>query len=154
MKNKEYPLYEIAPKINIIYEMLKVKKDNTPDEVAFKYRKGRSGIEEKTYGAVYEEVMKAASWISENYGTKNHIAIIGENSYEWLVAFFGTLISGNVAVPIDKELPASEVEWLLNKAEAAKVFISKTYSDLVENVKDIQSMTLKELQKSSESVDA
>ena len=154
MKNKEYPLYEIAPKINSIYEMLKIKNVNTPDEVAFKYRKGRSGIEEKTYAAVYEEAMKAASWISENYGTKNHIAIIGENSYEWLVAFFGTLISGNVAVPIDKELPASEVEWLLNKAEATKVFISKTYSDLVENAKDVQSMTLKELQKVSDSMDA
>ncbi|MBR1507989.1 MAG: AMP-binding protein [Eubacterium sp.] len=150
-KNKDYPLYEIAPKIGSIAEMLKIKDEVMPNDIAFRYRKGREGIEEKTYAQVYKEVKKAASWIDSNYGHNNHIAIIGENSYEWLVAFLATVTTGNVAVPIDKELPADEVEWLVRKADVTKVFISKTYKDLVENITDIQAMTLKELQTASES---
>ena len=153
MKNKAYPFYEIAPRIKSIADMLKIKAEQTPDDVAFRFRKGRSGIAEKTYAEVYAEAKKSAQWIDKNYGKGNHIAIIGENSYEWLMAFFGTLCSGNVAVPIDKELPADEIEWLLQKADVSKVFISKTYSDLVENAKNVKVMTLKELQTAYEEED-
>ena len=145
MKNKRYPLYEVT-KVSSVSDLIKQKAGSIPDRVAFKYRKGRDNIETKTFGQVYHEVQTAACWIDQNYGRGNHIAIIGENSYEWLVAFLGTLASGNVAVPIDKELPAGEVEWLIRKAEVNAVFISKTYQDLVENLTDLKVMTLKNLQ--------
>ena len=145
MKNKRYPLYEVT-KVSSVSDLIKQKAGSIPDRVAFKYRKGRDNIESKTFGQVYHEVQTAACWIDQNYGRGNHIAIIGENSYEWLVAFLGTLASGNVAVPIDKELPAGEVEWLIRKAEVNAVFISKTYQDLVENLTDLKVMTLKNLQ--------
>ena len=146
MRNRDYPLYENAPRISSMAEMLRIKAESMPDDSAFRYRKGRDGVENKTYGDVYLEVRKAASWVSKNYGQGNHIAIIGENSYEWIIAFLAVLTSGNVAVPVDKELPAKEVEWLVRKAEASAVFISKTYSDLVEGIEDLKVMTLKNLQ--------
>ena len=34
-----------------------------------------------------------------------HIAIVSENSYDWIVAYFSIVCGGGVAVPIDKELP-------------------------------------------------
>jgi len=126
--------------------MIRHKAEKIPDEPAFRYRKGRDTVETKTYKEVFTEVQKAASWIDQNWGRGNHIAIIGENSYEWIVAFFAVLSSGNVAVPIDKELPAAEVEWLINKAEATSILISKTYRDLIEGLSGLNTMTLKELQ--------
>ena len=149
MKNRPYPLYEIAPQVKNVSDMLEQKLKSMPDAVAFRYRKGRENVEEKTYGDVYREVQRAASFIQEQYGQGKHIAIIGENSYEWLIAFFGTLTSGNVAVPIDKELPAGEIEWLIHHADASICFISKTYSDLVEGIEGLEVMTLKKLQDSS-----
>ena len=122
--------------------MLEKKAETMPEKVAFRYRKGRDKVEEKTYGEVFREVKKAASWISENYGTGNHVAVIGENSYEWLVAFLALLTSGNVAVPIDKELPANEIEWLIKKADVTAAFVSKPYMDLVEEIKDLKVMSL------------
>ena len=145
MKNKNYPLYEVS-RPSSIPSMVRDKAETVPDEPAFRYRKGRDTVETKTYKEVFTEVQKAASWIDQNYGRENHIAILGENSYEWIVAFLAVLSSGNVAVPIDKELPASEVEWLINKADATTVFVSKTYSDLVEGINGLNIITLKNLQ--------
>ncbi len=150
MKNRSYPLYDNAPKISSIAEMLEIKATSMPDDIAFRFRKGREGIAEKTYSEVYSEVKKAASYVGKTYGKDNHIAIIGENSYEWLIAFFATVTTGNVAVPIDKELPKDEVKWLIDKADVKSVFISKTYSDLLEDVEGISVMSLKELQKKAE----
>ncbi len=144
MKNKNYPLYEVS-KVSSVSDLICQKAESIPDRVAFRYRKGRDSIESKTYAQVYQEVQNAACWIDQNYGRGNHIAIIGENSYEWLIAFLGTLTSGNVAVPIDKELPASEVEWLIRKADVNAVFISKPYQDLVQDLTDLKVMTLKSL---------
>ncbi len=134
MGGGKYPTYFDIKPAGSIADMLKQKADTKPDGIAFQYSKGRNQTESKTYRKVYQEVQKAASWIEENYGRKQHIAIIGENSYEWLLAFFSVLCSGNVAVAIDKELPASEVAWMINKAEVKAVFISKTYSDLSEGI--------------------
>ncbi|MBP3902353.1 MAG: AMP-binding protein [Blautia sp.] len=145
MKNKSYPLYEVN-RPSSVSDMLKTKAEKMPDAVAFRYRKGRDTIEEKTYGDVLKEVKSAASWVEQQFGRGNHIAVIGENSYEWIIAFFAVLTSGNVAVPIDKELPATEVEWLIGKAEAKAAFISKTYSDLVAGIEGIETVTLKKLQ--------
>ena len=152
-QNCTYPLNDHVPSIRSIPDMLAVMAENKPDGVAFRYRKGRSEIEEKTYSDVYREVRKAASWISRNYGKGQHIAVIGENSYEWLLAFFAVLSSGNTAVVIDKELPAKEVAWMIGKADVTAVFISKSFSDLLEGIADLKIMTLKGLQEAAQEED-
>ena len=45
------------------------------------------------------------------------MALLGPTSYEWIVAYFGTVNSGGVAVPIDKELPAADICDELNRAD-------------------------------------
>ncbi len=152
-QNYTYPLNDHVPSIRSIPDMLAVIAENKPDGVAFRYRKGRNEIEEKTYSDVYREVRKAASWISRNYGKGQHIAVIGENSYEWLLAFFAVLSSGNTAVVIDKELPAKEVAWMIGKADVTAVFISKSFSDLLEGMADLKIMTLKGLQEAAQEED-
>lgn len=152
MKRKDYPLYDIAPKIDSISDMLEKKARDLPNSIAFRYRKGRNEVTSKTYGEVYQEIRKASSYVKDNYGKGRHIAIIGENSYEWLVAFLAVVTSGNVAIPIDKELPAKEIEWLIDKADAEVAFVSKTYRELVEDIKELKTITLKKLCESSSEV--
>ena len=153
MKNQNYPLYK-PPVISSISDMLEKKALKSPEGSAFRFRKGRDHIEEKTYGDVCLEVRKTASLVEQQYGRGSHIAIIGENSYEWMIAFFSVLCSGNVAVPIDKELPAAEVAWMIDHADVTAAFVSKTYSDVVENIDGLSVMTLKELQKAGEEGDS
>ena len=144
MKNGNYPLCDV-PRPSSISDMLRTRAEEQPDAIAFKYRKGRDAIETRTYGEVYSEVKRLAAWIDQTYGRGRHIAILGENSYEWIIAFFAVLSSGNVAVPIDRELPASEVAWLIGSAKATVVFISKTYGDLVEGLEGLSVLTLGKL---------
>lgn len=58
-----------------------------------------------------------------------HIAIVSENSYNWIVAFFAIVCSGSVAVPVDKELPDKDISMLISKGDAEAVFHSKTYQE-------------------------
>ncbi|MBQ6020147.1 MAG: AMP-binding protein, partial [Clostridia bacterium] len=56
-----------------------------------------------------------------------HIGVIGENSYSFLIVLLATVCIGSVAVPLDKELTASDHAALLERADASVVFSAKKY---------------------------
>ena len=91
MKNKQYPLYEVTD-ITSIADMLEKKAERIPEKTAFRFRKGRDGIETRTFEEVYVDAKRAASLLEKNFGKGKHIAVIGENSYEWLIAFFAVWV--------------------------------------------------------------
>ncbi len=145
VKNKPYPLYNI-PSISNIWNMISIKAEKQGNKVAYRYRKGRKEIVQKTFFDVYYEVSGLRSYINKTYGTKKHIAIIGENSYEWIQVFYSIVCSGNVAIPIDKELPTKEVCELLKFADVEIVFCSSAYLDLVVNEHDINVISMKSVE--------
>lgn len=61
-----------------------------------------------------------------NMGLKGKkIAVIGENSYPWVVTYFAAVNGTGVIVPIDRELKAGEIANLLKRAEVSAVVYSK-----------------------------
>ena len=52
------------------------------------------------------------------------IAVIGENRYEWCLTYLATVNGTGITVPLDKELPSSEVENLLIRSKASAVIFS------------------------------
>lgn len=64
-----------------------------------------------------------------------HVALLGPTSYEWIVAYFGTVNSGGVAVPIDKELPAADICDELNRADVEVLVYDSSYEDIAEQVR-------------------
>ena len=65
-----------------------------------------------------------------------HIAVFGENSYEWILTHFAVTCGGNVIVPIDKELGADTIAELLADSESKLLVYSNTYADIVEQLQD------------------
>lgn len=133
MKNKNYPLYE-PPCIRDLKDMLELKRETQPEKAAFTFAEGRTHIVEKTYRDFYEEVNALGTWMYRQNIRNMHIAVVGENSYEWLLVFLAVVNGGNVAVPIDKELPPEEISKLMGKADVQAVFYSGSYKELVEKV--------------------
>ena len=52
------------------------------------------------------------------------IALIGENRYEWIVAYMATVCGVGVIVPIDRELVAEEIAHLLERSGSAAIIYS------------------------------
>lgn len=144
MKNRPYPLYDV-PALSDIPAMIREKAENHPDKVIFRFRKGRDGTGTKTCREVYADVRRLASWMLRTHGSGRRFAVIGENSYEWLLAFFAALASGNVAVPVDKDLPAGEIAWMLRKAEVSAAFVSNTYEDQLREAEGVETVAFRAL---------
>lgn len=60
------------------------------------------------------------------------IAVIGENSYKWVVSYLGAVNGTGVVVPLDRELPPKEIIHLLERAGVSAIIYSKKLEDTVE----------------------
>ncbi|MCQ2442817.1 MAG: AMP-binding protein [Oscillospiraceae bacterium] len=124
MKNKRYPLYPVQPVFDL-REMIEEKAKNCPDEIAFRYMLGRKTMVERTYAQFYEDVRALGTYLLKHYTVGQKIAILGENSYQWLVAYFAIVTTGNVAVLVAKDSSQEEAAALVAHSEANILLASK-----------------------------
>jgi len=81
-----------------------------------------------------------------NMGLKGkRIAIIGENRYEWELAYLSIVCGTGIVVPLDKSLPENELENLIRRSKVEAIFYSKKYEKALKQIKDNKDNTLKYL---------
>ena len=127
MKNKNYPYYDV-PFVNDMKELLDYCAENYGNKTAFWHGKGDKEIHH-SYIDVRNDVALFATYLHSVGFAGKHIAILGENSYEWIVAYFAVVNMGGVVVPIDKELDVESITALLKRADVDLLIHSKAYTE-------------------------
>ena len=59
-----------------------------------------------------------------------HLAIVGENSYDWLLTYFAATYCGSVAICVDTEQPEDTILQMLETADTDAVFLSSPYRNI------------------------
>ena len=145
MKNKPYPLYQTLPQITDLKDMIKGRAADTPGTVCFSFTDTDKQLKEKTCFEFDEEIEALGAYFYKKGFHDTHVAVIGENSYTWLVTFFALVNGGNVAVPIDKEQSPEMAEKLLSMSDCKAVVISDTYKKLASGIKGVEVIMMSEL---------
>ena len=92
---------------------------------------------EITYKEFTDDVIALGTALTKKYNLKNErIVIIGENTYHWYVSYMAMLCGVGIAVPVDKELPANEIENVIKRARATAVIYSTKKKDVIKKVED------------------
>ena len=127
--NSNYPLYEVEYFKNV-REMLKKQAEMNKDTVAYKYEDGKR-VKEVTYGEFYTEAVSLGTALAEKGYQHKHIACIGHNSYKWILVYMTAIMSNNVFIPMDKDLPAEDIVNVANHSEADIVFCDGKYEEVL-----------------------
>lgn len=80
-----------------------------------------------SYREVVEQAFALGEMLCVHGLAGKHIAIVGENSYSWLIAYLAAAAVGSVAVCIDIEQSDETIREMIRKADASAVFASETY---------------------------
>jgi len=124
--NAKYDYYD-NPQISDIKELVELYKDS--DRIAFEWR-DNGKLEKRSFETTYEDIKALGSYLAAHYRGK-HIAVIGENSYAWIICALAIVLSGNVCVAIDKDLDEESLKRQLKIADVDAVFYSENYCDHV-----------------------
>lgn len=94
-----------------------------------------------TFAQFYQDVLNLAAALELNDLAKSHLALIGENSYQWVVCYLATTVAGGVIVPIDKELTVGEISTIISQSESQALFASDDYADCADEI--VQQLEIK-----------
>jgi len=127
---------DIRPILDLKH-MLETSVEKYSGKPAFWVKRGNPGV----YSSIsYKEVLDDVNALGTSLilgGLKDkRIAIIGENSYEWAIAYLASVCGTGVAVPLDKELPNNELKQLIIAADCSCVIFSKKYESVFKGIKD------------------
>lgn len=136
MSNKNYELNKVT-KIETIKEMMQLAVKEAGDKIAFEYRNPKN--KEEIIKVTYEEFENDTNYLGTALSTildhNTHIAIIGDNSYDWLTVYLTVLKSNHVFVPIDKELTKQEIFNVLKSSDSEVIFYAEKYEKYIEECK-------------------
>ncbi len=122
------PIYEYL-KITDLKDMLNKTKPMYAKNIAYKIK-----IEKNKY---YTITHKEARDMVDNLGTAlidmglkgKRIAVIGENRYEWQIAYLSIVCGTGIVVPLDKSLPENELINLIERSEVEAIFYTAKYEE-------------------------
>ena len=142
--NKPYAYYE-HKKLKSFKELLELNYKKNEEAIAFIFKNTKKENINKTYGDFHHDVTIMSNYFSNNYKGK-HIALIGENSYNYLVLFFSIIISQNIAVVIDKDLDEQKINELLKKSDSKIIYYSPDYTDIDNITKKYKSFSINDIE--------
>ena len=94
--------------MNYVRSMITQFAEDDQNRIALMVYDGRQ-ITEVTYRCLAEKILRAADFFRSHGLSRRHIGLIGGNCYEWIVAYFGIVASGNVVVPLNPTYPIENV---------------------------------------------
>ncbi|WP_026507903.1 AMP-binding protein [Butyrivibrio sp. MC2013] len=71
-----------------------------------------------SYRDFCENIYRIAGFIRERFSSNKHIALKGANSFEWVCLYLGIIISGNIAVLLNKDDEGETLEKELKKTDS------------------------------------
>lgn len=129
--------------ITDLKDMLKKSGEKYGEKIAYKIRK-ENGYKEITHKEVRKMVDGLGTKLIDMGLKDKRIAVIGENRYEWEIAYLSIVCGTGIVVPLDKSLPENELESLIERSKAEAIICSQKYVEILKrtDLKYIISMDL------------
>jgi len=100
------------------------------DKPAISWFTRRQEAQRVSYAKLREDVVNLQAKLQDLGLAGKHLAILGENSYEWLLMYFAATGCGSVAVCVDIEQSDETILQMLEMADVDALFLTSSYVDI------------------------
>ena len=136
MRNEKLNYYE-PTKIETIKDIIDIAVKEAGDNNAFEFKDNKTNdIVKVTYNEFKKDIDYLGTALSTINMDDKHIAVIGENSYNWITVYLTAIQSNGVFVPIDRELPYEGIVNILKHSDSEILFFAKKYEKYIEKIKE------------------
>lgn len=136
-KDSLYPVRQVKDLRELIDTSVELYKDRPAFKVKDKIAKKFIPISYEKMG----EDIKALGTSLMNLGLSGKkVAVIGENSYYWAIAYFAVINGVGTIVPIDRELKSIEIANLLKRAKVSAVIYSSKMNSVMDEILQMEDM--------------
>lgn len=126
-------------------DMLNKTRELYGDRPGYKIKIGEGKYKTYTHNEIRDMINYLGTALISLGLKGKRIAVIGENRYEWELAYLSVVCGTGIIVPLDKSLPENELEELIERSEVEAIFYSKKYQETIEKIKYSEKNKLKHL---------
>lgn len=119
-------------KINDLKEMIVKSAEKFGNKAAFRFKGDINNI---TFSEFYDQINSLGTQLIKMGLKGKRIAVISENRYEWCLAYMSVVCGVGCIVPLDKALPANELESLIIRSGVEAIFYSKKYDGVMHDIR-------------------
>lgn len=87
-----------------------------------------------TFEVLYKKTKYFATYLLNKGYENKRIAVIGKNSYNWVLTYLSVVSYVGVIVPLDKELTPTEIERVIKQSNVDIVFYSSDVEEKMSNI--------------------
>ena len=134
-ENRKEKLHKVR-KITDLKDMMMQSYKLFGDRPLYVYKTDKPDVFRYTYMKDFVDNVNALGTKLIQMGLKGkRIAVISENREEWGIAYMATVCGTGVIVPLDKLLPANELESLIIRSGVEAIFYSSKYDEMMMDIK-------------------
>ncbi|MDD4541115.1 MAG: AMP-binding protein, partial [Eubacteriales bacterium] len=129
--------YYQAPPIYNLRDLLVEGQNKFKDRVSVSYREKASdeNLVTKTYDELYRDVVRMQHSLSKIAEPGSRIAVIGKNSYQWMLSYLAVASGFGTIVPLDRLLQDEELGPMLERSKASVVVYDSSFHELMQSLK-------------------
>lgn len=128
------PIYKTR-QYDTLRDMIRDSVVRYAQHTAFRFRDTPAGsVMEKSYSVFLAEMNALGTALASLGLLGGNIAVIGENRYEWALSYLAVANGVGVVIPLDRMLPAAEIEAMLVRGEVDALFYSAAFE---EDIRDL-----------------
>lgn len=136
---KDYKLEKKFYEFRDLRELLRTSAEKYADKVAFVTKIKDKKTKEvnyinTTYAGLFETMGYLGTALTERGYQGRRVAVIGDNSYNWCLAYFTASCGIGVTVPLDKALQKEELVSCLNRSDAEVIFYDRKTAKIIEEI--------------------
>ena len=126
-------------------DMLNKTRKLYGDKPGYKIKTGKGQYKTYTHNEIRDMINYLGTTLISMGLKGKRIGVIGENRYEWELAYLSIACGVGIVVPMDRSLPANELEEVIERSEVEAIFYSKKYEEVIKKIKYSEKNKLKHL---------
>lgn len=122
-------------KFNNLREIIENSAIKYANNIAFRVKKKDENknvyYDDINYVRLKNEVEFLGRYLLNNNLGGKRIAVIGKNSYEWMLVYLSVVCTGGVIVPLDRGLMEFEINEQLSRSGAEAIFYGEAFKEIM-----------------------
>jgi len=119
------------PELCTLKDLVRFVTARYEDKTAFVIPRRGEAEEEKTFRAFSDDIDALGTALFEQGLHSCRIAILGGNSYEWIISYFAVANGGNTVVPLDKDQTVEDLIPLIGASGCEALIYAPDYEDMI-----------------------
>lgn len=143
MKTKvNYKNYGDFPDMDTVKEIVIYGANLGKNKKQFMFKNFNGEVETKTFNQTFYDATGLGQYLYSLGLREKKIAILSENSYYWIAAYYSIATGRNVAVPLDAKLPDADLADIMVRSGCNAIYYTSDFNKAIETMKNTDGVVI------------